>query len=188
MKNSTSLLVTSVVAILIAGGTYYRVNTQKTQFDEVVRKAHKTSEGYDQKFIDMVNRLEEVLATRASFGYVGEKDPMTGQKRLIVKPKVRKKYRKIKRKKVRVKAEWVDPFRLSAIIYDDIKLVYTAIIRVGERSIAVEIGDYVEGRLIKLITKNEVIMRDSTAKYLYDIEGNRKRALLTKVAKQEARK
>lgn len=182
MKTVSAFFIASLLAVILASVLFFRVTRYRQEFDVVVQEAQETTDGYDQAFIDMVNRLEEELATRASFGYIGEKDPMTGQTRSIVKqPKpVKRTYRKRKVVVTTPKIP-VDPFRLSAIIYNDVQSKFTAIMMLGERSMAVEIGDVVEGRTVKSITKYNVEMSDMEARYRYDIEGKKTRIPLNEI-------
>lgn len=159
----------AVCAVITAGALLARITFQKRHFDKTVSEALKTSEGYDQKFIDMVNRLEYELALRASFGYSGQKDPMTGKERRVVQ-RIRRKRKKTEKKP---EPPAVDSVKLTAIIYDDDKNEYTAIIMVGERSFAIETGDYVVGRKITTINGERVIMNDEDALYIYDITGEK---------------
>lgn len=163
------------LSLAAALGIGLRATVQKSNFDHVVNEAHKTSEGYDQKFIDMVNRLEEELATRASFGFLGGKDPMTGQVRHVVSapaPTPRGAGRP-GAKAAPALAKRADPFRLTAIIFDDNHKQYTAIVMDGERSFSVENGDVVSGRKVIQITQNGIMLEGPTALYFYDIRGNR---------------
>ncbi len=166
MKKYTTLITAAVLALLLAGGMSARIYMQKKQFDETVRKALNVSEGYDREFIDMVNRLEEELATRASFGYTGGKDPMTGKMRRVARRIV-----KSKRSTVAVPVETADPFKLTAIIFDDESNKYTAIVMKGERSFAVELGDKVADRKIQRITSERIFMESDSLLYYYDISG-----------------
>ncbi len=177
MKSLSKFFIAAVLALILSVILFVRVDQYTEQFDVVVTEAQKTTDGYDQAFIDMVNRLEDELAHRASFGYIGEKDPMTGQVRKIVKPKpviVKKRYRKTK---ATPKVE-IDLFRLSAIIYNDLQSSFTAIMMYGERSLAVEIGDVIKGRKVKEITRSGVEMVDITNRYRYDIEGTKTKTVL----------
>ena len=76
-----SFAAAAVLALVLALGLFARIFSQHSGFQEVVHESLATTEGYDQKFIDLVNHLEEVLTTRASFPYPGGKDPMTGRRR-----------------------------------------------------------------------------------------------------------
>lgn len=179
MKKTSKLFIAAVLAVLISVAAVYRIYTYRTHFDAVVAESLEISDGYDQAFIDMVIRLEDELATRASFGYIGEKDPMTGQKRTIVKPK---KVVRVRRYSKKAPAKPVDPFRLSAIIFNDLEKKFTAIMMLGERSLAVEIGDNVGGRKVRKISKGSVEMSDATHYYYYDIEGKKERKPLNSSA------
>lgn len=170
MKKYRLTIVAALLAVLTAGALLVRITFQKRHFDKTVSEALKTSEGYDQKFIDMVNRLEYELALRASFGYIGQKDPMTGKERRVVRRRIWKKKKKTEKKP---EPPAVDSVKLTAIIYDDVKKEYTAIIMVGERSFAIETGDYVVGRRITTINNERVIMNDDNALYIYDITGEK---------------
>jgi hypothetical protein len=173
MKMYGSLIAASVVSVITAGALAARVTFQTRHFDKTVQEALKTSEGYDEKFIEMVNRLERELALRASFGYIGGKDPMTGKERIVV-------FRQPLRKRIGQPAtvngprveQTVDSVKLTAVIYDDAKKSYTAIIMVGERSFAIETGDLVVGRKVSRIDNGSVVMEDNAQWYIYDIAGN----------------
>lgn len=176
MKNHTTIIVAAVLALLLGSGIFIRSRMHRNAFDHTVHEALKTSEGYDQRFIDMVNRLEDVLAHRASFGYTGGKDPMTGKVRTVVvqqhAPVV--KHADIPAKpSVQAVPEKPDPFKLTAIIYDDIENKYTAIIMVEERSFSIGQGETVAGRKIQSITNDRIIMEDDMNIYLYDTSGRR---------------
>ncbi len=166
MKKYASILIASALALLLAVVVIFRINARKTEFDRSVREALSTSEGYDEQFIEMVNNLEDELARRASFGYEGGKDPMTGRTRRVVKPK------RVVRRRTKKKA--VDPVKLTAIIFDDRNRQFTAIVMDGERSYSVEVGDRVRDRRITDITSENVIMKSSSKAYVYDIYGKSK--------------
>lgn len=174
MKEYTSLITAAVLSLVLGIVLSAHMHARKKSFDGTVRQALETSEGYDQRFIDMVNRLEEVLATRASFGYIGRKDPMTGKVRTVVRPP-RKPPRPRKVEKAEP-AEPVDPFKLTALIYDDQRRTYTAIMMHDERSYAVDVGDVVADRRIVRITDERVYMEDDSARYYYDISGKKARS------------
>ncbi len=180
MKKYSSFLIASVLALLVAGALTFRITSRKAHFDKVVREALSTSEGYDQRFIDMVNRLENELALRASFGYIGQKDPLTGKERFVVPYTAPK--RRIGRNPQPTVARApdaapapvdVDNVKLTAIIFDDTKSTYTAIIMDGERSFATDVGDKVAGRTITRITQDRIFMEDNSFYYFYDITGNK---------------
>ncbi len=169
MEKNTSLIVAIILTAVLAVGTVWRMYMQEASFSAEVREALKTSEGYDQKFINMVNNLEDELATRASFGYIGERDPMTGKKRRVILPTRRKGRRTISPK------EEQDPFRLTAIIFDETERKYTAIVMDGERSYSIETGDIVAKRRINAINDKAVIMESEEFLYWYDVSGAKKR-------------
>lgn len=182
MKKYSILIAATIIAVLTALGLFVRITMQKRHFDETVNEALKTSEGYDQQFINMVNRLEYELALRASFGYIGQKDPMTGKERIVVSnspfsrrhavaPAAAGTATTTRTPAVAEPAE--DSVKLTAIIFDDSKEIYTAIVMVGERSFAIEVGDYVVGRKITTINAERVIMEDDRAFYMYEITGRK---------------
>ena len=170
MKKETTFIIVAVLAVFLAVGMLIRTYTQKENFDRVVHEALKTSEGYDQRLINMVKRLEEELAMRASFGYLGGKDPMTGKNRRVVLP------RKTKVKKgTKAPAKKLDPVKLTEIIFDDEKTKYTAVVMDGERSYSVEVGDRVRDRKITKITEEEIYMENAENYFAYDIRGKSKK-------------
>ncbi len=170
MNKYTTLIAAAVLSLLLAGGMSARMYLRKKQFDKTVQEALSFSEGYDKDFINMVNRLEVELATRASFGYTGGKDPMTGKIRRVA----RRIFRPKKTLPVTVTpVETVDPFKLTAIIFDDEQNSYTAIVMKGERSFAVEVGDVVGDRKIQKITSGRIFMDSDSLVYYYDISGAR---------------
>ena len=75
--------ISALLAMVVAFGMSLRIFSQDRGFLHVVNESLATTEGYDQKFIDLVNHLEKVMATRASFSYPGGKDPMTGRRREV---------------------------------------------------------------------------------------------------------
>lgn len=175
MKKYTSLIVASILIIIVACSLFARITMQKNHFDKTVKEALKITEGYDQQFIDMVNRLEHELALRASFGYIGGKDPMTGKERIVVTRPVVPKSNKRNGTSTPVSVtESVpqDSVRLTAIIYDDMKKLHTAIIMVGERSFAIDAGDIIIGRKVTVVNDSLVIMQQGSRTYTYDIAGN----------------
>jgi hypothetical protein len=168
MKKYTTLIAAAVLALLLAGGISLRMYMQKKQFDKTVTEALKTSEGYDRELIEMVNRLEEELATRASFGYTGGKDPMTGKIRSVVRAYLKPAVSTPGKPAEEV---YVDPYKLTAIIFDDESQKYAAIIMMDERSFAVEVGDVVGDRKIYRITSDRIYMESEKFYYFYDISG-----------------
>jgi hypothetical protein len=169
LKEKKLYIAAAGLAFLIALGFGLRTRMQYSSFQRTVTKALETSEGYDKRLIDMVNRLEEELARRASFGYEGGKDPMTGKKRRVLLPQ------KVKTSKGKVveRRRVADPVKLTAIIFDDKTKRYTAIVMFGERSYSVEVGDKVGKRKIKRITAEVVYMEGDSLYYKYDIYGKR---------------
>ena len=151
-------------------------------------KSLATTEGYDQKFIDLVDHLEDVLATRASFAYPGGKDPMTGRRREVAAPVSNPAPRRIAsgkksaagKKSGAAKPDTTtlppeppaDKVKLTAIIADDYGQ-HTAIVMDGERSLSVDVGDFVGVRKVSRITSKEITMEDDVAVYAYDLSGNR---------------
>jgi len=180
MKQHQLLVIASVLAILLSIFIVVRALSARKSFDSSVSESLKTTEGYDQRFIDRVNRLEELLATRAKFGYSGGKDPMTGTTRKVVQPKIsiQTKPRQAKSGNTPVSDETTappppsDPIKLTAIIADATGKKITAIIMDGERSYAVETDNTVAGRKITKITNDGIYMENATTDYFYDIYGN----------------
>ncbi|MBN1131155.1 MAG: hypothetical protein JXA71_19350 [Chitinispirillaceae bacterium] len=180
MKQYQLLLIASLLAVVVSIVIIYRAVAAKSSFDKSVSEALKTSEGYDQRFIDMVNRLEDLLATRAQFGYTGGKDPMTGTKRQVVQPKKAAAPKRARKSRppagqpeaVEQQVEEVDPVKLTAIIADGTGRKITAVVMDGERSYSVDPGDHVAGRKITRITNDGIYMETATSYYFYDIYGN----------------
>jgi hypothetical protein len=175
MKKYTSLIVASILTIIVACSLFARISMQKQHFDKTVKEALKITEGYDQQFIDMVNRLEHELALRASFGYIGGKDPMTGKERIVVTQKAPPKSKPRNGTSTPATVAETAPsdsVRLTAIIYDDLKKLHTAIIMVGERSFAIDAGDVIIGRKVTTVNDSLVIMQQGSRTYIYDIAGN----------------
>lgn len=181
MKQHQMLLIASLLAIVVSFVIGFRAVASKVKFDRTVKESLRTSEGYDQRFIDRVNRLEDLLATRAQFGYSGGKDPMTGTKRQVVQQKPQKKViarKAFARSKSETAvataepAEEIDPVKLTAIISDASGKKITAVIMDGERSLSVDPGDKVAGRKITKITNDGLYMESDTTYYFYDIYGN----------------
>jgi hypothetical protein len=175
----------AVLAMVLAFGLALRVFSQHNGFHHVVKKSLATSEGYDQKFIDLVDHLEDVLATRASFAYPGGRDPMTGRRREVAVPAAAVAPRRVAASKApsgrpaqpkpdsaKAPEPPVDLVKLTAIIADDYGQ-HTAIVMNGERSLSVDVGDMVGTRKVVKITSKEVSMENDSAVYSYDISGNR---------------
>jgi hypothetical protein len=170
LKKETTFIIVAILAVFLAVGTFIRLHMQKENFDRVVQEALKTSEGYDQILINTVKRLEDELAMRASFGYQGGKDPMTGKKRSVVLPR-----KTVEKKGAKEPAKKLDPVKLTAIIFDDEKTKYTAVVMDGERSYSVEVGDKVRDRKITKITEEMIYMEDAENFFAYDIYGKIKK-------------
>lgn len=177
----------AILAMVLAFGLALRIFSQNSGFHHVVNESLATSEGYDQKFIDLVDHLEDVLATRASFAYPGGRDPMTGRRREVAMPipttaprrvaasktgKGESKPAQPKPDSVKAPEPAVDLVKLTAIIADDYGQ-HTAIVMDGERSLSVDVGDMVGTRKVVKITSKEVSMENDSAVYSYDISGNR---------------
>jgi len=186
MSKYSILVYSCILAVVVAGLGAYLIQKQKKSFDATVRTSLQVSEGYDQQFIDMVNRLEDELAERASFGYAGRKDPMTGTTRMVAaRPTITRSARRaaaaapaqaaaVESNEVKV-VEEVDPVRLTAIIFDNSKNIYTAVVMDGDRSFSVEVGDRVAGRRITRITNENVHMENDQYRFTYGILGNNTR-------------
>ncbi len=170
-----SHITASVCALLLATVIFIRIGMVKRDFDRTVREAHKTTEGYDQRFIDIVQRLEVVLATRASFGYPGGKDPMTGVERRVVEPSpdaAAVASSPAPRTAVQ-ENEAADPVQLTAIISEAAGKKATAVMMIGERSLTVDVGDIVAGRKVTKISNESVWMENGSFVFYYDIHGKR---------------
>jgi hypothetical protein len=176
----------AVLALILSLGLTFRIFSQQSGFRSVVVQSLATSEGYDQKFIDLVNHLEDILTHRASFAYPGGKDPMTGKRREVAMVSTTPTQYRLATTKGVNKDETtpakpdqektvglpVDRVKLTAIIADDYGQ-HTAIVMDGERSVSVDVGDTVSGRKVLKITAKEITMESEAAIYSYDISGNR---------------
>lgn len=181
----------AALAMVLAFVLALRIFSQDRGFLNVVNESLATTEGYDQKFIDLVNHLEHELATRASFAYPGGKDPMTGRRREVAafaeSPLLSKRnmpskpaaQNAIKPQSASVAADSalvpeapVDRVKLTAIIADDYGQ-HTAIVMNGERSQSVDVGDMVGERKVLKITAKEITMESDSEIFTYDISGNR---------------
>jgi hypothetical protein len=179
MKLSASLGA-AIAATILALVLLLRMTQIHQGFQKMVLQSLVTSEGYDQNFINLVNHLEDVLATRASFSYLGGKDPMTGRQREVAKPEaVRAPVRRIPNAGLPDKpapdaapAAPSDPFRLTALIADDFGR-YTAIVMDGERSVSVDVGDQVGGKKVARITNREITMETGSSIITYGLDGTR---------------
>jgi len=156
-----------LLAAVLAVASVCLVRGRKAAFYTTVNSALQVSEGYDRQFIDLVNRLEEELAERAGFGYAGRKDPMTGAVRTVAERPATGGARNA----AAPTAAGADPMRLTAVIFDNAKNAFTAVIMDGERSYSVEAGDRAAGRRITKITANEIYMESDDYKYVYGIFG-----------------
>ncbi|MGA2507158.1 MAG: hypothetical protein ABSF80_06760 [Chitinispirillaceae bacterium] len=182
MKEHRLLLAATAVAVVLSLFIIFRAFAAKADFDRAVHESLKTTEGYDQRFIDRVNRLEELLATRAQFGYSGGKDPMTGTKRQVVQIKQQPPPPPVRTPRAQQQtaapvaetapAPQPDQMRLTAIIADATGRKITAVVMDGERSFSVEQGDLVSGRKITRITNEGIYMESDSMMYFYDIYGN----------------
>jgi hypothetical protein len=182
VKKYITLIIASALALLLAIVLVWRMHHQKKCFDNILREALQTSEGYDQRYIDMVNRLEHELTLRAIFGFTGQKDPMTGKERVVLMqvPQHRKPTVVTNASGARdtvPAAREVDPVKLTAIIYEENRGIHTAIVMDGDRSFSVEVRDKVAGRRIVAISGTRVYMEDSENEYYYDINGDKGRRL-----------
>lgn len=177
--------VAAALALALALGLAGRIFSQHRAFQQVVHQSLATSEGYDQKFIDLVNHLEDVLTTRASFPFMGGKDPMTGRRRevanAVLEPPRRvaqapSKRPAAKAAKPDAQAQPPEPpqdrVRLTAIIADDYGQ-HTAIVMDGERSLSVDVGDAVGNRRVARISGKEVVMEDDSTVFTYGLSGTR---------------
>lgn len=181
MKQHRLLIAATVIAVVLSLFIIYRSFSASASFDQAVHESLKTTEGYDQRFIDRVNRLEELLATRAQFGYSGGKDPMTGNKRQVVQikepaPAPVKTYHAQQQAAgpapEAAPAVQADQMRLTAIIADATGRKITAVVMDGERSFSVEQGDLVSNRKITRITNEGIYMESDSMIFFYDIYGN----------------
>jgi hypothetical protein len=169
MKLGKGFIPGIALTVLLAMVLMIRMTCLRSGFDKTVKGMMTTSEGYDQKFINMVWDLEDELAMRAQFGYQGGKDPMTGQERQVA---VERKPVKGRRTALKPKKGKRDPFKLTAIIYDNKTKRHTAILKVGDRSYSAEEGERIQNRVIRKITDKVVYMEGDTLLYKYDLFGS----------------
>jgi hypothetical protein len=184
---ATPFATSAILALIMAVGLSIRLFFQQEGFQHIVNESLASSEGYDQKFIDLVDHLEDVLTTRASFPFMGGKDPMTGRRReiassvVVEEPQKRKVVPKAPNPKgpetpaPKVDAPPAAPedhVKLTAIIADDYGQ-HTAIVMDGERSMSVDVGDAVGNRKVTRISAKEIVMEDDSIVYTYGIAGNR---------------
>jgi hypothetical protein len=182
MKEFRFVIAAAIVALALALFIFVRILWQKSSFDRVVIQAQLTTEGYDQRLIEMVTSLEEELSLRASFGYKGGKDPMTGKTRAVVMPTIKPVTKGARRARntetaatqtgPAAPAAAPDNVRLTAIIFDDGARMYTAIVMDGERSLSVQVGDKVSNRVVTKITAENLFMENAATMFKYDIFGN----------------
>ena len=172
MKNNV-IIIAAALAVVLAATITLRIRSERSRFDKTVTAALATSEGYDQKFIDMVNRLEQELARRASFGYTGGKAPMTGTKRKMVVMAVQGPSAEKPAPMANTAPVATDQFKLTAIIADATGKKITAVIMDGERSYSVDQGDVVAGRKIIRISSEAIFMENDSMTFFYDIYGKK---------------
>jgi hypothetical protein len=180
MNKYRVLVSACVLAALLSVVSVCLVWKRKADFYSTVNTSLQVSEGYDRQFIDLVNRLEDELATRAGFGYAGHKDPMTGTTRVVAERPVnsggeRRASAQTSAPSTNAPQAQDDPIRLTAIIFDNGKNVFTAVVMNGERSYSVEVGDRIADRRITRITMNEIYMESDKYKYVYGIMGSSNR-------------
>jgi len=168
MDKYRTLVTACVLAAVLSVAAVCLVMKRKADFYSTVHASLQVSEGYDRQFIDLVTRLESELAERASFGYAGHKDPMTGATRTVAE---RPTTGGVPRPAGAQATQASDPVRLTAIIFDNAKNAFTAVVMNGERSYSVEAGDRVADRRITRITANEIYMESDNFKYVYGILG-----------------
>jgi hypothetical protein len=192
MGKYSALVYASVLAAVLGGFLIWKIEGQKKAFYSAVRAAREVS---DQQFIDMVYKLEDLLAERASFGYAGSRDPMTGAVRAVAArpaavPKAAAERMAATERRAPAPAapaeesgeapgqaaERPDHVRLTAIIYDNTKRIYTAVVMDGGRSLSVDVGDRVADRRVTRITNNEIHMESDTERFIYNILGDNARS------------
>lgn len=177
----------SLAALILAAVMVYRISAIDRSFSAEVKKSQSASAGYDVAFINLVNHLEKELATRAQFGFSGDKDPFTGRQRMIAAPvaepikvasiavpgkKVDTKSVKPAGKAKPVASRPSSPaIRVSAIIYEQTKNSYTAIVMEGDRTLTLEVGDVFGSLKVTAITGTSFTCSDSKSEYTYDLRG-----------------
>jgi len=169
------MLVAPLCAVTLSAGIAASVTIHRAEFDAAVNRSHEQTDRYDDKFISLVDNMERELAQRASFGYSGGKDPITGVSRRVVSsaPLARANLSDKSADNDVVDAPRPDPVKLTAIIYDGKSKTYTAIIMDGERSFSVDVGDKVRGRTVRSISAEQTEMADESYLYTYDIFGRK---------------
>ncbi len=178
----TSALGSALMAAILALVLLIRMTQIHQFFQKTVRQSLVVTEGYDQKFIDLVNHLEDVLATRASFSYPGGKDPMTGRQREVAQYVPIAPVKRVastprtagpaNQASLPAPVAVNDPFRLTALIADDYGR-YTAIVMDGERSMSVDVGDMVSGRKVLRISSREIVLGNDAGSMTYNLNGER---------------
>ncbi|MDR2577929.1 MAG: hypothetical protein LBC70_03825 [Chitinispirillales bacterium] len=185
MTKYSLLVYASLIALVLSGFLLYRIDSQSRSFHATVDKAHKASDGYDVMLLEMVSRLEDILAERASFGFAGNRDPMTGTRRTVAARPVITQRTVISRRTTPIAQEVVvapvqvmeepDPVRLTAIIFDNTRGTYTAVVMDGSRSLSVDVGDRVVDRRVTRITHDEIFMENARERFIYNIMGGNTR-------------
>ncbi|MDR3012061.1 MAG: hypothetical protein LBU70_02480 [Chitinispirillales bacterium] len=172
----------SMMAVLLGIVMLQCSGAQKKKFDNTVREKHGAmGTDYDEQFIKMVANLEDMLAAQATFGFTGNKDPMTGTTRAVAAQQQEDIIRRGAELMARMSggqatqaprpSAAVDPVRLTAIIFDHTRNAHTAIITDGGRSLSVDVGDRVAGRRVTRVTSTEIHMESDTERFVYGIMG-----------------
>jgi hypothetical protein len=185
MNQLRIIVYSSITALVVSAVFGLGIHARSVDFTRTVSAALSTSVNYDNQFIAMVDRLEKELATRASFGYEGGKDPMTGLVRQVVVMLPKEPPKSIaggkkalsdtanKNRPAIAAPELADSIRLTAIIYDADAKNYTAVVMSGERSFSVNVGDRVTDRMIRSISDVAMVMETDSLSYRYDVSGKR---------------
>ena len=177
LEKQKTFLIAAGLALVLAVYAVIQISSQRRDFDQTVTRALKTSAGYDESFLGTVNRLETELASAATFGYQGGKDPMTGSLRRVApapQPQARGRAAPAYEAVAAAPAPPAqDPVKLTAIIFDDKNKRFTAILMDGERSYSLEVGDRIRGRVIRKITDEVLFMEGDSMLYKYDVYGKR---------------
>jgi len=185
VRKYQQMILVTIFVFVVAAVVMLRLESHHDEFKQESLKIKAQTQSYDQDFIAMVDRLEAELAERASFPYLGGKDPMTGKVRTVVAPPPATQSNKPITKTVEQKAAVpepgndsavvdvpeIDPVRLTAILFDDFKKVFSAIMMVKERSYSVEVGDKIHNRTVKSISANLVVLESDQRTYQYNISG-----------------
>jgi Tfp pilus assembly protein PilP len=165
------LIAASLGALALAIFLFARILAVKRDFDATVRESYRTTEGYDQQFIDRVNRFEQVLVNRATFGYPGGKDPMTGAVRRLAAEKTATGTAAPKMTHAPLPAGTDDALRLAAVISYPQGQKRTALIMQGDRSFTVDAGDAVPGGRVAGITHEGILIDRDNGSFFYNING-----------------